>query len=98
MNSNYFQTILTVVAGILAMATTILLSMGCTDIADKISCVASSAPTWIAPYLAIAASAIGVLKVIIGAFTGKLTKQTAVIATTGDVGTVHPNAVVGSKW
>lgn len=79
MNSNYFQTILTVLVTVSGIATSVLLSLGCHELGGSISCVASNAPTWLAPYLVIATSVLGVLKLIIGAFTGKLTAPTQVV-------------------
>ena len=94
MNSNLFQTILTALLTLCGVATTILLSFGCTqDVAGAINCAASTAPTWLAPYLVIAASALGIVKLITGAITGKLVAPTAVISTSGASGTVHPDVV-----
>lgn len=95
MNSNLFQTILTVLLTACGIVTSILLGLGCTqDVAGAVSCAASSAPSWLAPYLVIAASALGIVKLITGAITGKLVLPTAVVSVSGDTGTVHPNAVV----
>jgi hypothetical protein len=94
MNSNLFQTILTVLLTISGLATSVLVSLGCNDIGGSISCVASNAPTWMVPYLGIAASVLGILKLVIGAFTGKLTAPTAAVSKSGNVGTVSPSDVV----
>ena len=94
MNSNLFQTILTVLLTLCGVATTILLSFGCTqDAAGAVSCAASSASTWLAPYLVIAASALGIVKLITGAFTGKLMLPTVAVTKSGAAGTVHPDAM-----
>jgi hypothetical protein len=95
MNSNLFQTILTVLLTVCGIVTSILLGFGCTqDAAGAVSCAASSAPSWLAPYLVIVASALGIVKLITGAITGKLTLPTAVVSTSGASGTVHPDVVV----
>ena len=93
-NSNLFQTILTVMLTVTGIATSVLLNMGCHDVSGTINCVGSTAPSWLLPYLGIIATALGILKLIIAALTGKLVKPTAVIATNGAVGTVHPTDVV----
>jgi hypothetical protein len=93
MNSNLFQTILTVLITISGLATSLLVSMGCTDVAGSLNCATSSAPTWLAPYLVMAASVLGVVKLIVAAFTGKLTAPTAVVSTSGAAGTVNPRSV-----
>lgn len=68
MNSNLFQTILTVLLTACGIVTSILLGFGCTqDAAGAVSCAASSAPSWLAPYLVITASALGIVKLITGA-------------------------------
>jgi hypothetical protein len=79
MNSNFFQTILTVLVTVSGLATSILVTLGCHEIAGSVSCVGSTAPSWLVPYLAIAASVLGALKLVIGAFTGKLTAPTQVV-------------------
>ena len=90
MNSNLFQTILTVLLTISGVATSVLLSMGCHDAGGSLSCLGASAPTWMLPYLGIIATALGILKLIIAALTGKLTAPTAVVSNSGKVGTVAP--------
>lgn len=94
MNSNFFQTILTAAITVSALITSVLLILGCHDIGGSISCVASNAPTWLIPYLGIAASGLGILKLVIGAFTGKLTAPTAAVSKSGNIGTVLPSDVV----
>lgn len=93
MNSNLFQTILTVMITLAGIATSVLLSMGCHDVAGSINCVGATAPTFLLPYLGIAASVLGVVKLLIAAFTGKLTAPTAVVSDSGKAGTVSPAAV-----
>lgn len=94
MNSNLFQTILTVLTALSAIAASILLSLGCHDVGGSITCIASNAPTWMVPYLGIAASILGILKLVIGAFTGKLVAPTAAISRSGNAGTVLPSSVL----
>ncbi len=93
MNSNLLQTILTALLTISGIATSILLSVGCQDIAGSISCVASNAPTWLVPYLGIAASVLGIVKLVLAAFNGKLTAPTVVVSDSGKAGTVTPAQV-----
>jgi hypothetical protein len=93
MNSNLFQTILTVLITVSGLATSILVSMGCVDVAGSLNCATSSAPTWLAPYLVMIASALGIVKLILAAFTGKLTAPTVVVSTTGAPNTVRPSSV-----
>ena len=93
MNSNLFQTILTLAITISGIATSVLLSLGCHDVAGAISCVGSTAPAWLAPYLIIATSFLGILKLVIAAFSGKLVKPTVVVSDSGKPGTVSPAAV-----
>jgi len=82
MNANLFQTILTVIATVLGLATTALLNMGCTNVGETISCTASSAPTWLAPYMAGIALFVTLLKLVIGGLEGKLTKPTVTVDST----------------
>lgn len=93
MNSNLFQTILTTAITIAGFATTILLSLGCHDVAGAINCVGSNAPAWLAPYLIIATSVLGALKLVIGFATGKLVKPTVAVTNSGAPGTVLPSQV-----
>jgi hypothetical protein len=94
MNSNLFQTILTLAITVSGIATSILLSLGChTDVAGAVNCVGSNAPSWAAPYLVIITSVLGILKLIIAAFNGKLTAPTVVVSTSGAPGTVSPMQV-----
>lgn len=92
-NTSIFQTILTALITISTLVGGVLLSLGCHDIAGSISCVGSNAPTWLSPYLIIATSVLGIIKLITSAFEGKLVKQTAVISTSGKTGTVLPSDV-----
>jgi hypothetical protein len=94
MNSNLFQTILTVLLTACGVVTSILLALGCTqDVTGAINCAASSAPEWLVPWLVVAASALGIVKLITGAITGKLVAPTAVVSKSGAPGTVHPERV-----
>lgn len=94
MNSNLFQTILTAVSLGATALTTLLLSLGCSqDVAGKLMCVATSAPTWLVPYLATIAAILGVVKLIIATVTGKLAAPTAIVSTSGAPGTVPPSAI-----
>ena len=95
MNSNLFQTILTVLLTACGVLTSILLAFGCTqDVTGALNCAASSAPEWLVPWLVVAASALGIVKLITGAITGKLAAPTAVVSSSGARGTVHPDLVV----
>ena len=93
MNSNLFQTILTALVTISGIATSILISLGCHDVAGAVNCVGSTAPAWMIPYLAIATSILGIIKLITAVFTGKLTAPTAVVSNSGALGTVAPRNV-----
>jgi hypothetical protein len=93
MNSNFFQTILTILITVSGLATSALLSLGCKDIAGTLNCATSSAPSWLAPYLVVIASALGFTKLIIAAFTGKLVAPTVVVSKSGAPGTVSPTFV-----
>lgn len=93
MNSNLFQTILTTLVTITGFATTVLLALGCHDVAGAINCVGSNAPAWLVPYLAIATSVLGALKLVIGFATGKLVSPTVAVTISGKPGTVTPNQV-----
>ena len=94
MNSNLFQTLLTLAITISTIATSLLLSLGChADAAGAVNCIGSNAPSWLAPYLIIITSVLGILKLIIGFATGKLTAPTAAVTNSGAPGTVTPNQV-----
>jgi len=85
MNTNYFQTLMTTAIALLGVATAVLVSMGCTHALNgALDCSNSSAPIWLAPYLVIAASIISFLKLILGAFEGKLTKPTVPVVPNGE--------------
>lgn len=80
MNSNFFQTILTVLITVAAFASMILVSFGCVESpSGTMLCSASTAPTWLTPYLGMAATGLGFLKLIIAFFQGKLTAPTKVV-------------------
>ena len=94
MNNNLFQTILTIAMTISGLGSTLLVSLGCkTNVVGNLDCTASNAPIWLVPYMVMAASALGILKLIVSAFNGKLVKPTVVVSTTGEAGTVRPSAV-----
>jgi hypothetical protein len=80
MNSNLFQTILTVLLTISSIGTMILLNMGCLETpAGSLSCAAATAPAWLMPYLAMIATGLGFLKLVIAFFQGKLIAPTKVV-------------------
>ena len=93
MNSNLFQTILTVLVTLATLTTSVLISMGCVDVGGTLSCAANSSPTWLAPYLATVAMILGILKMVLKAFGSSLTKPTVVVSDSGKPGTVSPRAV-----
>jgi hypothetical protein len=78
-NTNLLQTIMTTAASICAILTTVLLSMGCVDVAGTLSCTATTAPTWLTPYMAGIAMLLTIAKLLLGAFEGKLTAPTVAI-------------------
>lgn len=94
MNSNLFQTILTVLTTVSGLATSLLLGLGCHEVAGAVTCVGSTAPAWLLPYLAGATGILGVVKLIISAFNGKLTAPTVVKMTLLELG-VTVVALVG---
>ena len=80
MNSNLFQTILTVLLTVSSIGTMLLLNMGCTEtVAGSLNCAASTAPAWLSPYLAMTATGLGFLKLVIAFFQGKLIAPTKVV-------------------
>lgn len=80
MNSNLFQTILTVLIAVQGLASSLLVSLGCKqDALGSLDCAVSSAPVWLVPYLVMAATVLGFVKLIIAAFQGKLAKPTVVV-------------------
>lgn len=85
MNTNFLQTLMTVAIAISGMLTTLLISMGCTHnaVSGALDCANSTAPLWLAPYLVIVASVLSVVKLILGAFEGKLTKPTVPVVPDG---------------
>jgi hypothetical protein len=93
-NLNFFQTILTVILTICSIATAGLLALGCIESpSGTMLCSAANAPAWLVPYLVLAASIVGPLKLIIAKIEGKLTAPTVVVSTSGDAGTVRPSQV-----
>lgn len=97
MNTNFLQTLMTTVIAVAGLLTTLLLSVGCTHnaVTQAIDCANTSAPTWLAPYLVIVASILSFVKLILGAFEGKLTKPTVVVVPEGQgkPGVVTPSQV-----
>ena len=94
MNTNLFQTILTVLITISGIATSLLVSMGCTQsVNGSLNCATTSAPAWLVPYLVIAASVLGIVKLIIAAFDGKLSAPTVAVSKTGTTGTVTADQI-----
>lgn len=79
MNNNFFQTLITVALTISTIVTAILLNMGCTETAAGLSCTGANVPTWISPYMMMITSALGILKLVIAWFEGKLVRPTAVV-------------------
>lgn len=90
MNTNMIHNILNALMAVLGIATSILVSMGCTQLADgKLDCSASTAPEWLLPWVVGAAGIIGTIKVIMNLVRdgfGGLFKQQPPVAT--DVKTV----------
>jgi len=78
MNTNFLQTLMTVLMLLSSFGTSILLGFGCTanQITGAVDCSASTAPLWLAPYLVIAATVLGIVKMVLAAFEGKLTAPT----------------------
>lgn len=82
MNTNLFQTIMTVVMLICGALSAVLLSLGCTEdvVSHAMSCSSAHVPTEWVPYLSIAATVIGTAKMILAAFEGKLTAPTVPVS------------------
>jgi hypothetical protein len=78
MNTNLFQTIATVLMAVASIGSTLLVAMGCSQNAlGALDCsTATNAPVWMVPYLVIAASVLGIIKLVLAAFEGKLTAPT----------------------
>jgi hypothetical protein len=95
MYSNIFQKIMTAAGVALTAITFYLLQAGCVQTAaGALSCTATTAPTWLAPYLGATAAIVGVAKLIVDGFTGKLTHATVPVTNTGAPGTVTPAQVM----
>lgn len=95
MNTNMIHNILNALMAVMGIATSILVSFGCTNIADKLDCSASSAPEWLLPWVVGAAGIIGGVKVVMNLVRdgfGGLFKQQPPVAT--DMKTV---VVTGDK-
>lgn len=94
MNTNTIHNILNALLAIMGVATSILVSMGCTNVADKLDCSASTAPEWLLPWVVGAAGVIGTIKVIMNlvrdGFSGLFKQQPPVasevktVVVTGD--------------
>ncbi|MEP6827956.1 MAG: hypothetical protein ABJA10_07765 [Aestuariivirga sp.] len=93
MNSSPIQGYMTVALTVISFLISILLGMGCSEIAGTISCAASTAPTWLVPYLGYAALFLGFAKTALGLIDGKLFANTAVISNSGAPGTVTQKSV-----
>lgn len=95
MNTNMIHNILNALVAFMGIATSILVSLGCTNIADKLDCSASAAPEWLLPWVVGAAGVIGVIKVVMNLVRdgfGGLFKQQPPVAS--DVKTV---VITGDK-
>lgn len=81
MNSNFFQTLMTVFMILSTAGSGILVSLGCTQnvITGALDCTEANAPVWLIPWLVGAAALIGVLKMFLAAFEGKLTAPTVAL-------------------
>lgn len=81
MNTNFLQTLMTVLILLSSFGTSILLGFGCiaNPITGAVDCSTSNAPVWLAPYLVFAATGLGIVKMIVAAFEGKLTKPTVAV-------------------
>ena len=80
MNTNFFQTILTVLALVSGLLSSLLISLGCHLLPNgNMDCTTNTAPVWLAPYLIMAVPALTMIKLILGAFEGKLTKPTVTV-------------------
>lgn len=94
MNTNLLQTILTIMITFSGIVTTLLLNAGCTaSSSGALDCAKANVPSWLTPYLIGITAVLGVVKLLIAAFDGKLVKPTAVISNSGAPGTVSPQAV-----
>lgn len=80
MNTNLFQTILTVIMTVCGVLSTVLVSLGCTaNATGALDCSNASGPTWLVPWLVIIAAVLGPIKLILASFEGKLTAPTVAI-------------------
>ena len=72
---------MTVAMLISSFGTSILIGFGCVanQVTGAVDCSASSAPVWLAPYLVFAATGLGIVKMLLAAFEGKLTKATIAV-------------------
>ncbi len=89
LNLDAFQSYITFAIAAQGGLVWLLSRAGC--VADSIgifNCTASTAPTWLLPYLPIGITSLAILKVIISFTQGKLTAKTAVIDKSGVSGTV----------
>ena len=81
MNTNLFQTILTVIITASGLISSLLVSLGCkaSPITGALDCTAANAPIWLIPYLVGAATVLGIAKLLLAAFEGKLAKPTVAV-------------------
>ncbi len=85
MNTNFLQTLMTVGVAISGLMTSLLIALGCKHnaLTNALDCTNTTAPLWLAPYLVTAAAVLGVVKLILGAFEGKLVKPTVPVVPDG---------------
>jgi hypothetical protein len=78
MNTNLFQTILTVLITISGVVSSILVGLGCKAdaVSGALNCDTASVSTQFLPWLAGVASILGIVKLLLAAFEGKLTSPT----------------------
>ena len=62
LSSPIFQNILTVLMTAASFVTIILLSLGCTEVGDSVNCAAATAPSWLVPWLVVASTGLGFVK------------------------------------
>ena len=81
MNTNLFQTLLTVAVTVSGILSSILVSFGCSaaPLTGALDCSHSSAPIWLVPYLVGTASVLGIVKLLLATFEGKLALPTVTV-------------------
>jgi hypothetical protein len=94
LNLDAFQSYITVAIAAQGGLIWLLSKAGCVaDAAGVFNCTASTAPTWLLPYLPIGITILAILKVVISFTQGKVIAKTAVISSTGAAGTVTQKQV-----